>query len=261
MKPPPIIRSFLIGALALLTACNLGGTPATSPSSVTDTLDSHQIDQAIAATFAAQTQIAVYVQQTMTALALQNPAPTATPPVPPPPAATPTPNLPMVTVSTETNCRSGPGQSFAILGVLNPGETAEVMGRTTVENYWLVRNPDNPAQVCWLWGEYATVTGDWQSLPQATPPPTPTPTQPSTITITIYNNCGSTIFYAYISDSADPSWGSDELGASTIPLNGTFSWVYNPGTYDVKVEDASHNVLHAWYNMVMTADQYLVACP
>jgi hypothetical protein len=38
-----------------------------------------------------------------------------------------------------------------------------------------VLNPDSPTQVCWLWAQYATVTGDWQSLPVATQPPTPTP--------------------------------------------------------------------------------------
>jgi hypothetical protein len=28
---------------------------------------------------------------------------------------------------------------------------------------------------CWLWGEYATVTGNVQAVPVYTPPPTPTP--------------------------------------------------------------------------------------
>jgi hypothetical protein len=127
------------------------------------------------------------VEQTLTAVALENPASTPAPSDTPSlaftttssatftPTMTVTPNVPMVTVSSETNCRSGPGQVYDKLGVLNPGETTEVVGRTTVENYWLVRNPDNPVQVCWLWGQYATVTGDWQSLPQATQPPTPTP--------------------------------------------------------------------------------------
>ncbi len=170
-----IAFSLLLILLVSLSACNLPSLPVNPPPASTNTLDPQQIDQAIAATLAAQTQVAVYVQQTMTAVALQNPAFTATPSVTPLPTQTATPNFPMVTVSSETNCRSGPGQAYDRLGVLNPGETTEVVGRTTVANYWLVRNPDNPAQVCWLWGEYATVTGDWQSLPQATQPPTPTP--------------------------------------------------------------------------------------
>jgi hypothetical protein len=83
-----------------------------------------------------------------------------------------------------------------------------------------------------------------------------------TISITIYNNCGVTIYYAYISGFDDPSWGSDELGSSTISVGGSFTWSnYNPDTYDVKVEDSAHGFLYSWMGVAMTTDQYLVACP
>lgn len=198
-----IAFSLVLILLLGLTACSLTGLPVNPPPASTNTLDPQQIDQAIAATLAAQTQVAISVEQTLTAVALENsaftPAPsdtsglalTATPSATFTPTMTVTPNVPMVTVSSETNCRSGPGQAYDKLGVLNPGETTEVVGRTTVENYWLVRNPDNPAQVCWLWGQYATVTGDWQSLPQATQPPTPTPVAGFTITYLGVVTCGA----------------------------------------------------------------------
>jgi hypothetical protein len=53
---------------------------------------------------------------------------------------------------------------------------AEVYGRDPTWNYWYIRNPDSPNNYCWLWGEYATVTGNIAVLPVYTPPPTPTHT-------------------------------------------------------------------------------------
>jgi hypothetical protein len=55
------------------------------------------------------------------------------------------------------------------------GEITEVFGRDPTGAYWYVRNPDVENGFCWLWGEYATVSGDVQALPVYTPPPTPTP--------------------------------------------------------------------------------------
>jgi hypothetical protein len=49
------------------------------------------------------------------------------------------------------------------------------VGRDYTGNYWYIRNPNQSGGFCWLWGEYATVTGNWAVLPQYTPPPTPTP--------------------------------------------------------------------------------------
>jgi hypothetical protein len=61
------------------------------------------------------------------------------------------------------------------VGALLVGETTEVFGQDPTGAYWYVRNPDVENGFCWLWGEYATVTGDVQALPVYTPPPTPTP--------------------------------------------------------------------------------------
>src|SRR6266542_2762864 len=67
---------------------------------------------------------------------------------------TPTLSVPMLTVSADTNCRSGPRKDYAYLGALLANETAEVTGRNTATNYWIIKNPD-AAGVCWLWGNYA----------------------------------------------------------------------------------------------------------
>jgi hypothetical protein len=69
----------------------------------------------------------------------------------------------------------GPGKVYDRVGALLVGQVAEVVGRDYTGNYWYIRNPSRPNEYCWLWGEYATVTGNFAALPQFTPPPTPTP--------------------------------------------------------------------------------------
>ena len=89
---------------------------------------------------------------------------------------TPTPLIPLISVSVPTNCRNGPGKVYNMQGALLVGEVAQVYGRDPTNNYWYIRNPDSGAEFCWVWGEYATLTGPFLSLPIYTPPPTPTAT-------------------------------------------------------------------------------------
>jgi hypothetical protein len=102
---------------------------------------------------------------------------------------TPTPDVAKVYVSKNTNCRTGQGTSFQWLVTLLEGEEAEAVGVDTSGDYWYIRRPDQPTGFCWLWGEYATPTGPYQSLPVYTPIPTPTPGLD--FKITYHSNVGS----------------------------------------------------------------------
>lgn len=126
-------------------------------------------------------------------------APTSTPTITP----TATSSIPMVQVSNGTNCRFGPGTVYDLLGVLQVGETTEVTARSSVPNYWIVNNPDRAGE-CWLWAQYATVSGDTSSLPLRTPPPTPTPLSP-----------GSISGYAYIDGDNNDQRGDPADGTLT----------------------------------------------
>ena len=97
----------------------------------------------------------------------------ATPSQTPTSTFTPTSSVPMVSVSTNTNCRIGPGKPYELLGALLVGEEAEVIARDPSNQYWYIKNPDKGG-FCWLWGYYATTKGNVGSLPVFTPPPTPT---------------------------------------------------------------------------------------
>ena len=46
--------------------------------------------------------------------------------------------------------------------VFQPGATAEVVGKDTSSNYWIIQTPTGGT--CWLWGAYATVQGNVAAL-------------------------------------------------------------------------------------------------
>jgi len=248
--------SIAILLLFVLLSCSLTNILNNANTSSED--NQAAIDRAVAETMAAETQ---------------NSAPPArdNPPadVPDTVQFTPTVTLtatsqvPMVSVSMDTNCRFGPGSVYDLMGGLLVGQNAEVIGRNAISDYWVIRLPSNPSVTCWIWGQYATVVGNTSALPIIEPPPTPTPTRTPTRTLpppaaapvlTIVNNSGSSIFYVYFSLSTSSSWGSDQLGASTIPAGSSFSWTVSPGTYDIKLEDSGHNVLRSWFNVVINSN-------
>jgi hypothetical protein len=149
----------LFGLFVLSTlACNIGvATPLPTEPSATAT---GQQDPNIAITYAVQT----LQQQTLEA---QNLALTTTP--------TPVSLIPTVTVTTDTNCRTGPNINYQLVTVFKVGASAEVIA--TYPNYWVIEYVGGNGATCWLWDQYATVAGDTSQLPLATPPPLPpTPT-------------------------------------------------------------------------------------
>lgn len=89
-----------------------------------------------------------------------------------PAAVSPATGAMTVTVSQSTNCRTGPSQEFSDIYALGIGQTAEVVGKNTFNNYWIIKIPDGSGKTCWLWGRYATVSGDTAALAEAA---TPTP--------------------------------------------------------------------------------------
>lgn len=113
-----------------------------------------------------------------------SPQETATPEFTATAGATSTPSVPQVSVSTNTNCRVGPGVIYDLVDSLLIGQTAEVVGKNSgVPNYWVIKRI-NGSGTCWLWAEYATVSGNTSNLPEYPVPPTPTPSPTPTATAT-----------------------------------------------------------------------------
>ena len=174
-KTTPILLTFTV-LLLLVQAC-LPVAPA-------PTQDLSFLGTAIMETMVAgATQTSQAFSPTVM-LETPTPLPTSTPELPsdtptitltPSPVFTATSVVPQISVSVATNCRVGPGRVYDRVGGLLVGQVAEVVGRNASSNYWYIRNPSRSGGFCWLWGEYATVTGNVSALPVVTPPPTPTP--------------------------------------------------------------------------------------
>lgn len=163
--------------LVFVSACNLpGGPPAAAgtspvPEIPLETLVAGQV----AGTLTAQAGLVQAETATLAALATDTPQFTFTPSLSPTETFTLTPAVPMVSVTVNTNCRTGPNTSYDIVGVLNVGEKAEVVGRSTLTDTMIIKLPSKPTTPCWLWAGNATVTGDISGLPLIPIPPTPTP--------------------------------------------------------------------------------------
>ncbi len=133
---------------------------------------------------------------------------TYTPSNTPLPTLTFTPTVPMVSVSVDTNCRTGPGTAYDIVGVLHVGETAEVVGQAPYGGSWIIKNPDG-AGTCWLWDQYATVMGNTQGLPEYDIPPTPTPTAGFTVDYQQTVTCmGEYAFRFLLTNTGGVTWRS-----------------------------------------------------
>jgi uncharacterized protein YraI len=98
------------------------------------------------------------------------------------PANTPTTIIPntsipgnsvaMLTVREATNCRTGPGEAYEIIFTYAAGAQLEIAGRYEPGNFWLVKSAESPTGLCWMWGEYVDVTGNYAAVPGVTPPAT-----------------------------------------------------------------------------------------
>lgn len=90
------------------------------------------------------------------------------------PTQAPTEEVPAgvtVSVSTATNCRTGPDVAYQLLMVVQPGSTNVVVGKHTPLNYWIINMPTGGT--CWLWGAYAATVGDTSKLPEIVAPAPP----------------------------------------------------------------------------------------
>ncbi len=141
-----IIRVFaalIILSLGML-ACNLPSNTATQPADLSNAL-----------TLAVQT-IQAASQQAPTRMSANTALPATTP------------STPIVTVSSATNCRTGPDPSYSLVLTFQPGSTAVVVGKYTPSNYWVIQTPTGGT--CWLWGAYASVQGNVDALAEMAPP-------------------------------------------------------------------------------------------
>ncbi len=173
----------VITIILTLSACNLpmaGNSAETTPDIAGTVAARVAIEQAaqtmVAQTLGAGNSSAAQVS-TSTNTIQAPPEATFTPTLSPTITLTPTPEGVFLTVSQDTYCRfGGPYSSFKILATVKIGQKVEVIARNPENDSYYVKNPYEPNATCWLYGKYATVTGNAAGLTVATMHPTPTPT-------------------------------------------------------------------------------------
>jgi len=172
--------TFLSLVLIVVLACNLPNTPQqTSP----------EIQTAAAQTLQAILTPSITATVEQQSIVVNN---TATPTSGPTGTITPTYSVPMLTLREQTNCRSGPGQSYDILFAYVKGAKREIVGYYAETNYWLVKAPESKTGECWVWGEYADITGSYWVVPSVMPPPTATMSLPTAPAVKWQFNCDYT---------------------------------------------------------------------
>jgi hypothetical protein len=178
---------------------------------------------------------------------------------------TPTPAIPTITLSQDTNCRTGPAIFYGYVTVASAGVALEVVGVPSAANiteYVIVKNPNGSGN-CWMWLRYADKTDfSAYNLQSFNTPPTPTPTFTPTpgfewqSTWTIYvGSPGSYETYSVAMNVAGNAlsgafpYGGGDLVAFTGTISadmqsasgtytdtsgpdGTFQWQINAGNLD-----------------------------
>jgi hypothetical protein len=133
-------------------------------------------------TVSAPTRIVVVIPTTTPVLA------TATPPIPPTATATPTENAlaststptgAILTITLPANVRSGPGQNYPVIGGLQAGETAPVIGRDAAGTWFVISFSGSLSGQGWVSNLVSSYAGDVNSLPVVAVPPPPPTAQPT----------------------------------------------------------------------------------
>jgi len=182
---------------------------------------------ALVETLFAQTALANAETTSLAAQATDTPEFTFTPSFTPSATFTLTPSKPMVRVSVATNCRSGPTTQYALLGVLQVGESAEVVGRSVLTDTMIIKLPSKPEVTCWLWAQNASVSGDISGLPIVSIPYTPTPVASVNVVYSATQYClGLYRFKFQITNNGATTWESDRVSVTdqNTSITRTVSW-------------------------------------
>ncbi len=162
-----------------------------------------------------------------------------------------TPSIPYVSVSADTNCRTGPSQFYGYVTTITIGQQLEVVAVFPNSDYVIVKRPDGNGN-CWLWLRYASTTDfSAYNLPTATQPPTPFPTATTTNTPVAFDWDGTwstwydgSPYTIAINQSGNSISSSFSSGADTVTISASLSANHQvaTGTYTVSGGGGSGNI-------------------
>ena len=136
---------WIVLAVLVVTSCNLPGNETSATSLPTLELDTPT------SSFDTPSPIPI---ETLLALPTSTFAPTATS------------DVARVFPKTEAvNCRYGPSVAYSVVGGLDLGRQAEMVGKSADLQWWYVKNPSNPSTKCWLAASVTETIGNVEALP------------------------------------------------------------------------------------------------
>jgi len=169
MRVNKLLTLFCIGAV-VMAACSVNVDLGASPSSSTPTQRVTGVNQA--STMVAQT-LQAFTQTALFATPANTSTPTATA------TASSAPRPPTLSVGVATTCYTGPNANYASVITIRPGITVTVVGRDAADNYWIIDVPGYPGTICWLSGQYASISGETSNLSAPATPIPPVYSEPS----------------------------------------------------------------------------------
>ena len=110
----------------------------------------------------------------------------------------------IISAKYDTNCREGPDTKYPIMGHFVRGQTSEVNGTNSLQTWWYIKNPDNPDDYCWVWGESTFVEGDTGDVSVVPPPPPPPPGPDFELVFQEFRTCyGSDVVLFNVENTGD----------------------------------------------------------
>jgi len=114
----------------------------------------------------------------------------------PPASPTPVPSVTAAIVAitiSNANCRYGPNGNFNLIEVIPMGTSVNVIGQNNDSSlWWQLQLGDG--KICWVKGDYLTVSGSTSSIPKVASPPIPATINPWVGTWTMWQNqCTSNV--------------------------------------------------------------------
>ena len=80
-----------------------------------------------------------------------------------------------VEIYEQVNVRAGPGTQYDLVGILIPGQTSEVIGRSTTGTWLKIVYVGGPDNAGWVLREFVRVVGDSPNMPTIEAPPSAKP--------------------------------------------------------------------------------------
>jgi hypothetical protein len=191
------------------------------------------------------TVVVVPLTATVAALASNTPTPAATATATTTPVSpTPTQPNPMLTLSKDALCFTGPGGAYVTVGAVYSGQTANIVGQNG--GFWIIELPGKPGVLCWVAKGSGTATGSASTVPGIPAPPTPTPVPTATPMPDLgpSGTCAPFWFYSYHTYSSSYSYSS---GGEYCDGTWSYNQIVCPPFYYPKFFSSEGNMWDCWY--------------